>query len=387
MIERRFKNVGELKKATGTESIRVHNQRVALVEKLHARGDYELLRQWKRDETTIEALVEMDRDERLGQAVSDVKLRAPLWATIDAVFAKLKPTKTNERYRTSLAALHRKSGLADTASVGDLLSVDWDTLVENWGASNTDWMHMKRAVSRILGLALGGDKYHPFLRKLRAAIPNRKPKKRRTRITLADFDTIVGHAPEHAARSYWCLLVTGLRDRVEYLALKPEHLDHRSYSIDHPGEKTEEAAEPLKVSPRLWPIVVAAVPSRLHYAWLLKYWQRACVAAGFARYVPTGKFRQVRVKLAVGQRLGPGESHSYERIESVRYSGPTLHDIRRMHGQLAIDAGVQESKVQSSYRHTNPGQTRDYISYNATGEVSEALAHLILDRKKRSKKA
>lgn len=364
MIERRFKNVGELKKSTGTESIRVHNQRVALVEKLHARGDYELLRQWKRDETTIEALVEMDRAERLGQGVSDVKLIAPLWATIDRVFATLKPTKTNERYRTSLSALRRKSGISDTAKVSALETVDWEALADRWGASNTDWMHMKRAVSRIIGLALGGDKYHPFLRKLRLSIPNRRPKKRRTRLTLADFETIVGHAPEHAARSYWCLLVTGLRDRVEYLALKPEHLDHRNCTIDHPGEKTDEAAEPLKVSPRLWPMVVQAVPSRLHYAWLLKYWQRACVAAGFASYVPSTHHKS-----------------------GLRYSGPTLHDIRRVHGQLAIDAGVQESKVQSSYRHTNPGQTRDYISYNATGEVSEALAHLILDRKKGRRRA
>lgn len=364
MIERRFKNVGELKKSTGTESLREHNRRVALIEKMHARGDYELLRQWKKDETTIEALVEMDRAERLGQGAGDIKLRAPLWPTIDAVFAKLKPTKTNERYRTSLAALHRKSGLADSAKLGDLLELDWEALAGTWGASNTDWMHMKRAVSRIIGLALGGDKYHPFLRKLRVAIPNKRPKKRRTRLSLSDFEVIVAKAPEHAARSYWCLLVTGLRDRVEYLALKPEHLDHRTCSIDHPGEKTEEAAEPLKVSPRLWPMVVQAVPSRLQYAWLLKHWQRACVAAGFATYVPSTHHKG-----------------------GMRYSGPTLHDIRRVHGQLAIDAGVQESKVQSSYRHTNPGQTRDYVSYNATGEVSEALAHLILDRKPRKKKA
>lgn len=362
IIERRFKNVGELKKATGTESLREHNRRVALIEKLHGTGRYELLRQWKRDEISIEQLVEMDRDERLGQGVGDVLLRAPLWGTIDKVFAKLKATKTNERYRTSLAALHRKAGLSEAAKLSDLALYDWQTLSDNWGASNTDWMHMKRAVSRIIGLALGGDKYHPFLRKLRQDIPNRKPKKRRTRISLADFETIVGKAPAHAAHSYWCLLVTGLRDRVEYLALKPEHLDHRTRSIDHPGEKTDEASEPLKVSPRLWPMVTAAVPSRFKYAWLLKHWQRACIAAGFAEYVPSTHHKS-----------------------GLRYQGPTLHDIRRMHGQLAINAGVHESKVQSSYRHSNPGQTRDYISYNATGEVSEALARVILDRKKRRK--
>lgn len=362
MIERVFKNVGELKKSTGTESLRTHNQRVALVEKLHKTERYELLRQWKRDETTIEALVEMDRDERLGKGAGDVLLRALLWPSIDKVFAGLKATKTNERYRTSLAALKRKSGLLDTATLAALSTFDWEALSLTWGASNTDWMHMKRAVSRIIGLALGGDKYHPFLRKLRLAIPNKKPKKRRTRLSLSDFDVIVAKAPAHAQVSYWCLLVTGLRDRVEYLALKPEHLDHRTCSIDHPGEKTEEASEPLKVSPRLWPMVVAAVPSRLKYAWLLKHWQRACVAAGFASYVPSPRHKS-----------------------GLRYSGPTLHDIRRVHGQLAINAGVPESKVQSSYRHSNPGQTRDYISYNATGEVSEALAKLILDRKRRRK--
>lgn len=364
LIERRFKNVGELKKSTGTESLRIHKQRVVLIEKLHKAERYELLRQWKRDEITIERLVEYDAAEKLGQATIDIKLTAPLWAAIDEVFEHLKDNKTNARYLVSLLALQRKSGLSETATINDLASVEWETLADSWGASNTDWMHMKRAVSRIIGLALGGDKYHPFLRALRTSIPNRKPKKRRTRLSLTDFETIVGKAPEHARRSYWCLLVTGLRDRTEYLALKPKHLDHRTFSIDHPGEKTDDASEPLKVSPRLWPMVVAAVPSRLHYAWLLKYWQRACVASGFASYVPSTRHKSGK-----------------------RYSGPTLHDIRRVHGQLAINAGVPESKVQSSYRHSNPGQTRDYISYNATGEVSEALAHLILDRKPKRRKA
>lgn len=361
IIERRFKNVGELKKSTGTESLREYNRRVALIEKLHATGRYELLRQWKKDETTIEALVEMDRMERLGQGVSDVQLRALLWPAVDKVFAKLKENKTNARYLVSLLALQRKSGLSETATISDLALVDWQTLADKWDASNADWMHMKRAVSRILGLAFK-DKYHPFLRALRVQIPNKKPRKRRTRVSLSDFETIVSKAPAHAARSYWCLLITGLRDRTEYLALRREHLDHRTCSIDHPGEKTEEAAEPIKVSPRLWSRVVEAVPSRLKYAWLLKHWHRACVAAGFATYVPSKRHKS-----------------------GLRYQGPTLHDIRRLHGQFAIDAGVAESKVQSSYRHSNPGQTRDYISYNATGEVSEALAHLILDGKKRKR--
>lgn len=361
LIERRFRNVGHIKRTSGTTSMKVFRQRIALLEKLHARGDYELLRQFKDGEEPIEHLVEVDRAERLGQAPSDIKLRSPLWATVDKVFAGLRQTTTNERYRISLAALRRKSGLTDAVLVGDLAAYDWEALYERWGASKTDWMHMKRAVSRILGLAFK-DKYHPFIRKLRQDIPNQTPKKRRTRITLEDFRTIVAFAPEHARRSYWCLLITGLRDRSEYLKLRPEHLDHRSFAIDHPGEKTEEAAEPIKVSSRLWPLIVEAVPSRLQYAWLLKHWQRACVAAGFATYVPSPRHKS-----------------------GLRYQGPTIHDIRRMHGQLAIDAGVQESKVQSSYRHTNPGQTRDYISYNATGEVSEALAHLILDKKRRNR--
>jgi len=348
-----FRNVGEIRQSLGTSDLTEFNNRRALLRKIEKREKWDILRAFRDRKITIEELIEADANDRLGATLADARLGMNLWDQVESALGKIKAKKTTvDRYQSAFKALQLKAAkeLPDNAIVADLADVKWIDLGDAWGNSGADWMHMKRAVSRVVGVIVG-NKYHPFLTQLRQDIPNRKVKKRQPRIRPADFVKIVSKAPEHAAASFWCLVVTGLRDRSEYLRCRPEHLDHRECSISIPGTKTEESEAPLKVAPRLWHFVVAAVPSRLQYGWLHRYWQRACVEAGFARYVPSTRFPS-------GQM----------------YVGPTLHDLRHAYGQWAIDRGVAESSVEGSYRHTNSQQTREYVRYNATLEVSEAIA-------------
>jgi integrase len=355
-IQERFKNVGEIRRSLGTSVLKEFNNRRALLRKLEKAEKYEILRAFRDKKLTIEQLIEADANERLGATLSDAMLHMNLWDSVEQALAKIRKSHaTVERYRISMKALQMKAAdeLPDDATLADLASVDWDALSSSWGASGADWMHVKRAVSKVTGTILE-DKYHPFVRKLRQAIPNQKVKKRRPRITPSIFLAITAKAPVHAQRVFWALLITGLRDRVEYLRLKPEHLDHATRTIDITKSKNEQSESPVMISPRLWQRVVEAVPSPLSYGRLMIHWKRACVAAGYAHYEPSPRFKS-----------------------KLKYVGPTLHDLRHAHGQWAIDEGVEQSKVQSSLRHENPGQTLDYISYNATGEVSDALANVI----------
>lgn len=355
-LQERFKNVGEIRRSLGTSSLTEFNNRRALLRKLEKRERYDLLRAFRDRAMSIEELVEADAEERLGATMADTLLRSNLWDSVEKALPKIrKSDATVGRYAQSFKALQVKGRkwLPESARVSDLANVSWDDLAGQWGGSGADWMHMKRAISKVVGVILG-DKYHPFVRKLRQGIPNKRVTKRRPRITPADFVAIVSTAPAKAQLSYWALVITGMRDRAEYLRCRPEHLDHRTHTIEIPRSKNEQSEAPIMVSPKLWPMVVAAVPSPLGYLWLSYHWRRACVAAGFGHYEPNDRTKS-----------------------KLRYVGPTLHDLRHAHGQWAIDAGVEEARVQSSLRHQNPGQTRDYVIYNASGEVSEALATVI----------
>jgi integrase len=332
----------------------------AIIDKLIEDDRWETLRALRDGDITVGDLIEADRKGQASKALEKVKLAVALWdrvgedgqpeaGAVSRALAKVPGDATRKRYVTSFLALQQKGAawLPATATVGDLADVPWDELAARWGATGTDWMHLRTALSRFLSLHLA-DKWDPFARKLRHAIPRKKSKKRRPNISIARFRTVVSHAPVHAAAAYWVLAITGLR-LGEYLALTRDHLDAHTRTIDVPGTKTDGSEAPLEVDARWWPYIDAGVPPRLKRAWLGIHWRRACVAAGLGRLDDAG-----------------------------HYHGPTIHDLRHCHGQWAIDAGVAESKVQASLRHENPDQTRDYTLRTSTRDVSTALADAIL---------
>ena len=266
----------------------------------------------------------------------------------------------------NLEALQLKAAdeFGPTATVRDLLvdrdgrDRDWNALHARWGASNTDWMHLRRALSRMLSLYLG-DKYHPAARKLRTVFEPKKVRARRPSLTLAQFQAIRAKLPAHADAAIMCLLFTGMRDITEYLACEEQHKNRARYELTVPGTKTEGSDRILQIDPRLWGWIEAGIPARIGYKWLRIYWTRACLA-----------MKDPRIAKMIPDPKRPGE---------LKYSGLHLHDLRHFHGQWAIDRGVDESKVQASYGHENPGQTREYLMRTATLEVSSALADALVD--------
>lgn len=343
-VEQTFKGVGLIRKSLGTKDLRTFRQRVALLEKLEKREAYEVLRAFRDDRITIEQLVEADAKNDLAFTLSGIALRENLWDAIERVLPTMAESEaTRYRYATSLRALQRKGAkwLGPKAQVADLAHVSWRQLKQRWGASGTDWMHMRRAVSRFLTLHLG-KVHHPFRLDVmdKDNFPAAREKKRQPSLSLEEFVRIFEHLPDHLRVSFWCIVLTGMRLN-EYTRCRPHHLNAAAHSLRVPGRKTEASDAIVHISPRLWGFMTAAIPCRVSARWLQKVWRRAAKAAG---------------------------------------TEVTIHDLRHVHGQWAIDAGVAESKVQSSLRHTSAAMTRRYVSRLDTGEVSEALADAILGK-------
>jgi integrase len=344
-----FKGAGRIRKSLGTKSRRLFYQRVALLRKVEKREGYEILRAFKDDKITIEQLVEADLAERLGASLDVVKLSLPLWDEVERTLRRMaRGHATRQRYARSLRALQRKGKqwLGDNARVSDLELVEWNELHDEWGESATDWMHLRRAVSRFLSRYL--DLYHPFRRRVMLEIPTATVHPRQPDITLDIFEEVVAKIPEHLRKAYWAILVLGVRDGSEYVWITREDLIQATHVVKVPGSKNRQSFAEIEVDVRWWPLITSAIPSPARLRWLQDVWKKACDDSG--------------------------------------HPGLHIHDLRHLHGQLALDEGVLESDVQSSYRHKSPGQTRTYVLRNASGRVSAALADHILPKPKKLKR-
>jgi hypothetical protein len=363
-----------IRRSSGTRDLKKFRRLIVILEKAGENSEVELLRAFARGDVTPDELIEADRHDRRSRLSSaNIKLRVPLWdrlvdgkevpGAVSKAFQRIKGPKTLERYLSSWTILQRLAqqhsdvaGLAELgrvdAPVSALDGVAWEEFAAVWPSGNDNWMHLRRAISRFLSLHLG-DKWDPFARQLRQAIPLKRPNKRRPRLSIDQFVRIAQRMPAHAAAGVWFLVITGVRLE-EWQQTKPVHLDDATHSYLVPGaDKNEVGAFPLYIDPRLWSYVKAAVPARLRPQQMRKHWKRACAGEG----VTAGR------------------------------KGITLHDLRHCHGQWAVNAGVAESKVQASLRHENPAQTRDYVMQRATLDVSNALADALLPAKPTRKQA
>lgn len=371
---------------------------------------WSVLKAYRDGELSTADLLAGFRKGRASRTLTGIRMQRFLWdrvvattsgdkivpGAISRAMGRIRGKANRNRYLTSFKALQqRATKLGPDATVADLLTFDWAELAEQWGTSNTDWMHLQKALSRFATLHTG-DKYGRFARKLRQLIPRKKVKKRRPTLTIEQFKAAVAQTPPHATAAYWVLAATGVRIG-EYLASTAAHLDAASHTYLVPGAAKNEIGDfPLRIDPRWWSTLERGIPARLGHKWLHVYWMRACIATGLGRQIDTGKSRRVRRKLERGQnytRRGhmeegrPDHQVAYDTVPVMRYRGPTLHDLRHCHGQWAINAKVDESKVQGSLRHENPNQTRDYTMQAGTLDVSAALADAILDQPKKRKKA
>ena len=100
----------------------------------------------------------------------------------------------------------------------------------------------------------------------------------------------------------------------------------------------------VRVDERLWPWVVAGVPSPLAYKWLREYFKRALKVA--------------------------------EAPLDLR-----LHDLRHCYAQWLVDAGASEARVQVGMRHATAAMTRRYAMQRDKGENAKLMANLLLPAK------
>jgi integrase len=346
-----FGYIGRVRRSLGTTDIKEFRRREALLVKLWKNPErHEVLKAFKSRQLSIEQLVEADRSERLGMTLSAITLRRNLWDAVEKASPSMGEAKeTRKRYATSFRQLQVKARryLGDRATIADLARVPWKDLKREWGSSGTDWMHLRRAVSRFLTIELG-DEYHPFRRAVMKELPTAREIPRKPDVSIEQFRAVVAHARADVYETFWCLPVTGLRPG-EACRVRPEHLHDDTFSIHVPGEKTSDADEIIRVDPRFWPMVRSGLPVRCRLKWLEELWSRACKAA--------------------------------------KVSNLHLHDLRHCHGQWAVDAGVAESKVQASYRHRSAGMTRRYVLRRDTGDVSRVLADVLIGKERKRRRA
>lgn len=336
-----FGHLGRVRRSLGTASKSEARQRESLIAKLWKTGRYDLVEAFQHGRVTIEQLVAADRSERLGSTLADLALSQNLWDTIDATLPRMGDAEeTRKRYKTSFGSLRHKARkiLGPNAIVSDLARVDWRTLRDNWNASGTDWMHLRRAVSRFLTLVLGHES-HPFRVQVMTNFVTARENKRKPDLpqnVIADI--IDNHAREDVRDFFWCAVITGFR-LGELCAIREEHLNAETFSIYVPGTKTESSAEVVRVDPELWGYIRRGLPAKHAKRWYQELWLDAVRAAG---------------------------------RDDIHF-----HDLRHCHGQWAIDEGVAESKVQSSLRHSSAAMTRRYVVRNDTSEVSAAIAKVL----------
>ena len=367
-FNRVFKDVGRIwvtsgvpfPERRGDANDREFRYRDGLLTKLKRNGQLEVLRAVQRGEISIEQIIEADREGRLAGAhlMDTLRLRRPLWASIDAVLPAMgRSIQTRRRYHTSLAKLQRRATkwLGPKATIQDLERVPWRTLRDDWvversvvrtvngtkvrvreetdrASSPADWNQLGRALSTFLTHATG-DVYHPFRRTVMKAFNATREQEvpRRPRVRGL-FWEIIARVPEHARPCYIVLGATGMRTG-EYLACTEASLVAEEHAIDPSRGKT--GAKRYHIDPELWPWAVAGIPSPLGYNWMRKYFKRAVAAL--------------------------------ERPEL------RLHDLRHLFAQTAKAEGVATADTQAALGQRTPGITRDYEMEDVKGEVARKV--------------
>jgi hypothetical protein len=161
------------------------------------------------------------RAVKLREGIDGVKLNANLWDAIEVTLPSMgKTAATRYRYQTSFKALQRKAAKISSATRLESptwRSSIWKELKAAWGASGTDWMHLRRAVSAFLSKYL--DLYHPFRRRVMKDFPTAKEHKRKPNVSIDQFKKIVRRVRPQLAPVFWTLAITGMRFN-EYLRLQ-----------------------------------------------------------------------------------------------------------------------------------------------------------------------
>lgn len=336
-FDRIFRGVGRVQLASGAKTLREFNRRDALLTKLYEQGRLDLLRGFQAGTITMAELVDADRREQLATTRADhLTLRRPLWVTVNSLMAK--ESRTFLRYRQSLNALKARWPLHPDPVVRHLADVDWEALCASWGKSAADWNHVRRAVSRFLGLALG--KLHPVRVETMARFPSLEEVAREPDMTPKAFRRVLTHLDPIFQPYVWGLVGSGLRAG-EFWQLQPTDLMPLTQGIRVRRKvKSRTSYRVLELDPWIYAQVAHCVPAAIKHDRVLRRWEDACKAAG--------------------------------------YTPITLHDLRHCYAQWSLEnPKVRERDVQKALGHKTEAMTRKYASRKQRREVSMAVARVL----------
>jgi integrase len=303
----------------------------------------------------------------------DLRVQKPLWVTLEALVAKRGGAAHQRSRRSVLKRFARLAGprLGANAKVVELERLDWQALRLEY--SPAYWNHLRRAIGALLAELLEGPE-HRFRKAVMAKIERAKEPERDVDITVEQFWALVGGMPDVAKPCVVTLGVTAMR-LGEYYACTVESKREGSKSVYCPGSKNADATGIIPVSADLWDWVAAGIPAPLSQQRLRHWFHAAAVAVGLGRYKPTGKTKRVIERRDRDGAPAKGERTGDKLIEvpATRYRGVTLHDLRHLALQLALDGGAQLNDVQSLARHADPAMTMRYLKRAGRKRAAEAI--------------
>lgn len=321
------------------------------------------LRAFKAGDVTLEELMALRQQGKLGYSPAELKVRHGLWAMWERAIDEMPEITdaTRVRYRTAMRQLRNLGELGEGATVRDLETVRWGRLQREWNGSPASWNHIRRALGKFLSHEFG--KFSD----VRRGIMERMPLLRETPYVVdagQDYvylqralNQVWQSGRKDLYRVYVTLLVTGLRVG-EYLRLTKGDLVPEVHSIvvrpTGQGEgriKNAQSARIVSVPPEYWEAVEKSVPYPVAtghgkaYWWLREVWVRACDEAG----VP-------RIK---------------------------LHGLRHLKIRMALDGGAELTNVMQEVGHKRVQQTAEYalsgkrrpeVALAMTGQLAGVLA-------------
>ena len=288
-------------------------------------------------------------------ALRELGERVPRLSTAQAVFdarnAAEAAQRTTENKVSTQAARERKAqteSLAEQldeigewlhaqACLADLLRLQdehWAALYKVWGASDIDWMHMKRALMAALS-SLTGSEHDPLRRRVIERIPSCTLTRRTLNITIDQYRQMLSVVSDAQRNILITITVAGLRIE-EYEKLQEDWLDHNTHTIYPNGDKTEGSVDAVSVDPMYWPHVVQAVPAALKRSAIRKLLIKAAKAAG---------------------------------IQPIR-----VHDLRHCLGHFAAAGGATREELQAILRHKSARMTEIYTTRPKVENAAKAMA-------------
>jgi integrase len=383
----RRKEIGTIRLTYGY-TVAEHYRARGLLDELYRNDQLEVLRALQRDQVSIKDLLAAKKAGRhkRDDLLIDLRLRLPLWSTLEAMVDK-RPGGDKHRTRL-LTSLKKFAGSAPAAALGkhatiaQLKDVDYRALRSTFG-SPADWNHLRKAIGATLSSLLDSEdldgKDHPFRKSVMKRIPSEPEPELEVDVTVPQFLELVSLLPDVYHAVIWTLAITGMRLETEYLKCTAADKRAALPGIYCPGSKNADATGIIPIAPALWKWVDAGVPAPRKIKGIRSTFHRACVGLGLGQYEETGEKRRQLVRRDRSGPPRPGEPAGpiYKEMAVLRYHGLTLHGLRHLALQFAIDGGAALQDVQSFARHADPTMTMRYLKRSGRRRAADAIGRTL----------